>query len=54
MYHHTIGTRLEERDEIISILALLEPSKRHLGAWDILLGVLEIFELKASQPYRSV
>ena len=33
------------RDEVVSVLCLLQSSKRHLCAWNVLLGVLEIFKL---------
>lgn len=41
------------RDQIVPVLLLLETAERHLGAGDVLLGVLEIVELgRAGQ--RSV
>ncbi len=33
------------RDQIIPILRLLQPAESHLGAGDVLLRVLEVFEL---------
>lgn len=35
------------RDEIVTILGLLQATKGHLGAWDVLLWVLEVGELQA-------
>ena len=34
------------RNQIMPVLLLLEAAKRHLGAGDVLLGVLKIFKLK--------
>lgn len=36
---------LQERDEIIPVLALLETAEGHLGARDVLLWVLEVLKL---------
>ena len=36
---------LEESDEIVPVLAFLETAECHLGAWDVLLRVLEVVEL---------
>jgi hypothetical protein len=33
------------RDEVVTILSLLETTESHLRAGDILLGILKIFEL---------
>lgn len=40
-----LGLVLEEGDEIVAVLGLLETAKGHLGAGNVLLGVLEILEL---------
>ena len=34
------------RDQIIAVLRLLETTEGHLGAGDVLLGVLEVVELQ--------
>lgn len=39
------GLLLEEGDEVVAVLRLLETTKRHLGAGDELLGVLEVVKL---------
>lgn len=39
------GLLLEERDEVVSVLGLLETAEGHLGAGNVLLGVLEVVEL---------
>lgn len=39
------GGPLEEGDEVVAVVGLLESSERHLGAGDVLLGVLEVLEL---------
>jgi hypothetical protein len=41
---------LEEGDEVIPVLLLLEAAKRHLGAGDVLLGVLEVVEQRLLLP----
>lgn len=40
-----LGLVLEESDEVVSVLGLLEATEGHLGAGDVLLGVLEVLEL---------
>jgi len=35
---------LEESDEVVTVLGLLETTEGHLGAGDVLLGVLEVLE----------
>lgn len=42
---HLSRLLLQEGDQVVPVLGLLEPAKRHLGAGDVLLGVLEILEL---------
>ncbi len=37
------------RDEIVPVLALLQSTERHLGPRNVLLGVLEVFELGNGQ-----
>jgi hypothetical protein len=39
------GGLLEVGDEVVSVLGLLETAEGHLGARDVLLGVLEVLEL---------
>lgn len=38
------GLVLEEGDEVVAVLGLLEATEGHLGAGDVLLGVLEVIE----------
>jgi hypothetical protein len=38
------GLLLKEGDEIVAVLGLLETTESHLGAGDVLLGVLEVLE----------
>jgi hypothetical protein len=40
-----LGLILEEGNEVVSVLGLLETAKGHLGAGNILLGVLEVLKL---------
>lgn len=39
------GLLLEEGDEVVAVLGLLETAEGHLGAGNVLLGVLEVLEL---------
>ena len=39
------GLLAEEGDEVVPVLGLLEAAKGHLGAGNVLLGVLEVLEL---------
>ena len=39
------------RDQIISVLALLETTESHLGAWNVLLWILKVFELGGELVY---
>ena len=39
-----LGLVLEEGDEVVTVLGLLETTEGHLGAGDVLLGVLEVLE----------
>ena len=39
------GLLLEEGDEVVAVLGLLETTEGHLGAGNVLLGVLEVLEL---------
>ena len=36
------GGLLQVRDEVLPVLLLLEAGEDHLGAWDVLLGGLEV------------
>jgi hypothetical protein len=38
------GLLLKEGDEVVAVLGLLETTESHLGAGDVLLGVLEVLE----------
>ena len=42
-----LGLVLEEGDEVVTVLGLLETTEGHLGAGDVLLGVLEVLELSS-------
>lgn len=37
------------RDEVVPVLCLLKTTERHLGSGDVLLGVLEVLELKGGR-----
>jgi hypothetical protein len=39
------GLVLEEGDQVVAVLGLLETTEGHLGAGNVLLGVLEVLEL---------
>jgi len=43
--HRLLGLLLEVGNEVVAVLGLLETAKGHLGARDVLLGVLEVLEL---------
>ena len=46
-HHSRIGGEIGNiRDQVVSLLGLLETTEGHLGAGDELLGVLEVLELK--------
>lgn len=45
IYHMASGGWQNIRDQIVAILLLLESTEGHLGAWDVLLWVLEVLEL---------
>jgi hypothetical protein len=47
------GGLLEVGDEVVSVLGLLETAKGHLGARDVLLGVLKVLELVPKQISNS-
>lgn len=38
------GLLVEEGDEVVAVLGLLETTEGHLGAGDVLLGVLKVLE----------
>ncbi len=42
-----LGLLAQPGDQIVPVLALLQATESHLGAGDVFLGVLEIFELAA-------
>lgn len=42
---YLLGLLLEVRDQVVTVLGLLETAKGHLGAGDVLFGVLEVLEL---------
>lgn len=39
-----LGSRLQVSDQITTLIGLLQTGEDHLGAGDVLLGVLQIFE----------
>jgi hypothetical protein len=39
------GLVLEEGDQVVAVLGLLETTEGHLGAGNVLLGVLEVLKL---------
>jgi hypothetical protein len=49
-----LGLLLQEGDEVVSVLALLETGKCHLGTWDVLLGVLEVGKLRYRKFQLSI
>jgi hypothetical protein len=44
------GLILEEGDQVVTVLRLLETTESHLGAGNVLLGVLEVLELCCVSP----
>lgn len=42
---HLLGLFTEEGDQVVPVLALLETTEGHLGARNVLLGVLKVLEL---------
>ena len=46
-YDRLFGLLLEEGDEVVAVLGLLETTEGHLGTRNVLLGVLEVLELKS-------
>ena len=40
------GLVLEEGDQVVTVLGLLETTEGHLGAGNVLLGVLEVLKLR--------
>lgn len=41
-----LGLLREEGDQVVAVLGLLQATEGHLGTGDVLLGVLEVLELK--------
>ena len=41
-----LGLLAQEGDQVVSVLGLLEATECHLSAGDVLLGVLEVLELR--------
>merc|ERR1740129_1803267 len=46
-----LALRLQEGDEVSSLLILLDASEHHLRPWDILLGVDQVFEHMLVRPH---
>ena len=44
----------EPGDEVVAVLVLLQTSKCHLSAWDVLLGVLEVIEQGLRVPCNTL
>ena len=42
---HLFGLFAEESDQVVAVLGLLKTTEGHLGAGNVFLGVLEVFEL---------
>jgi len=40
-----LGLLPEVGDQVVPVLGLLQTTERHLGAWNVLLRVLEVLEL---------
>lgn len=49
VFGRLLGLVAEEGDEVVPVLGLLETTEGHLGARNVLLGVLEVLELKLDQ-----
>lgn len=49
-----LGLFLEERDQVVSVLGLLQTGKGHLGARDVLFWVLEIIKQSVLIPMDSL
>ena len=47
------GLLLQEGDEVVAVLVLLETAKGHLGAGNVLLGVLEVFKQRLLVPLNA-
>ena len=47
------GLVLEVGDEIVAVLGLLQATEGHLGAGNVLLGVLEVLKLGCISPYPN-
>ena len=45
--HRLFCLVLQEGDQVVSVLGLLEATESHLGARNVLLGVLEVLKLQA-------
>lgn len=45
-----LGLLTEEGDQVVPVLALLQATESHLGAGNVLLGVLEVLVLSNCQP----
>lgn len=45
---------LEERDQVVPVLRLLQATESHLCAWDVLLGVLEVFKQSILTPFDAL
>jgi len=48
------STCVNVRDQVVPVLGLLQAAERHLRAWNVLLGVLEVLELQhnVSPPFN--
>ena len=48
-----LGLLAEEGDEVVAVLGLLQTAESHLGAGNVLLGVLEVLELDRMSAFDS-
>jgi len=53
-FERLLGLLLKESDEIIAVLGLLETTEGHLGAWDVLLWVLEVGKQSLLLPCNAL
>lgn len=49
--NHLLGFFSQPGDQVVPVLALLQATESHLGAWNVFLGVLEVVELSRVSLY---
>ena len=42
------------RDQVVPVLGFLEATKSHLGTWNVLLGVFEVFKLETAHQHPCI